>query len=285
MPSTAVPPRDSGAASTLPARTGHRGVSILRTAALVLVVAAFVWLALTVRLPGVDELRAQLDGFGWWSWLAFTVLYAAVALTPIPVTIMAVTAGVLFGAIEGTVLSVVGALLGSLGAYGIARAVGREVVLRGLGRHAETVERRLEDTGFLALLALRVAPGLPYWPVNYGAGALAVPLGIFAGSTAVGVIPGQLSLVAMGAFAVRPGVVNGVLLGVGWLAVGGLTLCGRCGAGDGQPGPRRGRRARRGRKARGVVRTRRLRVRDAACRDHSAPDVSRGLCTARRTCC
>lgn len=28
----------------------------------------------------------------------------------------------------------------------------------------------------------------------------------------------------MGAFAVRPGVVNGVLLGVGWLAVGGLTL-------------------------------------------------------------
>ena len=224
MPSTAVPPRDSGAASTLPARTGHRGVSILRTAALVLVVAAFVWLALTVRLPGVDELRAQLDGFGWWSWLAFTVLYAAVALTPIPVTIMAVTAGVLFGAIEGTVLSVVGALLGSLGAYGIARAVGREVVLRWLGRHAETVERRLEDTGFLALLTLRVAPGLPYWPVNYGAGALAVPLGIFAGSTAVGVIPGQLSLVAMGAFAVRPGVVNGVLLGVGWLAVGGLTL-------------------------------------------------------------
>lgn len=98
------------------------------------------------------------------------------------------------------------------------------MVLRGLGRHAETVERRLEDTGFLALLALRVAPGLPYWPVNYGAGALAVPLGIFAGSTAVGVIPGQLSLVAMGAFAVRPGVVNGVLLGVGWLAVGGLTL-------------------------------------------------------------
>lgn len=224
MPSTAVPPRDSGAASTLPARTGHRGVSILRTAALVLVVAAFVWLALTVRLPGVDELRTQLDGFGWWSWLAFTVLYAAVALTPIPVTIMAVTAGVLFGAIEGTVLSVVGALLGSLGAYGIARAVGREVVLRWLGRHAETVERRLGDTGFLALLTLRVAPGLPYWPVNYGAGALAVPLGIFAGSTAVGVIPGQLSLVAMGAFAVRPGVVNGVLLGVGWLTVGGLTL-------------------------------------------------------------
>jgi hypothetical protein len=38
------------------------------------------------------------------------------------------------------------------------------------------------------------------------------------------VIPGQLSLVAMGAFAVRPGVVNGVLLGVGWLTVGGLTL-------------------------------------------------------------
>ena len=224
MPSTAAPPGDSGAVSTLPARTGPRGVSILRTAALVLVVAAFVWLALTVRLPGVDELRARLDGFGWWSWLAFTGLYAAVALTPIPVTIMALTAGVLFGAIEGTVLSVAGALLGSLGAYGLARAVGREVVVRRLGPHAETLAGRLEDTGFLALVALRVAPGLPYWPVNYGAGAFAVPLTVFAGSTAVGVVPGQLSLVAMGACAVRPGVVNGALLAVGWLAVGGLTL-------------------------------------------------------------
>ena len=63
MPSTAVPPGDSGAASTLPARTGHRGVSILRTAALVLVVAAFVWLALTVRLPGAGPAGwLDLDG-------------------------------------------------------------------------------------------------------------------------------------------------------------------------------------------------------------------------------
>ena len=199
-------------------------VTWARNAALILVLVLMVWLAFTVDLPSQDELEATIDGYGWAGWLVFILIYALVAVTPIPVTIMAVTAGVLFGAIEGTVLSVVGALLGSLGAYGIARAVGREVVLRRLGRHAETVERRLGDTGFLALLTLRVAPGLPYWPVNYGAGALAVPLGIFAGSTAVGVIPGQLSLVAMGAFAVRPGVVNGVLLGVGWLTVGGLTL-------------------------------------------------------------
>lgn len=47
---------------------------------------------------------------------------------------------------------------------------------------------------------------------------------MFVGSTAVGVIPGQVSLVALGAFAVHPGVLNGVFLGAGWLAVGVLTV-------------------------------------------------------------
>lgn len=224
MPSSAVPPRDAappgqdgdGASASL--------ATAIRTLLLVLVVVLFIWLATTVRLPEIDTLRARLESFGFWSWLVFTLGYAAVALTPIPVTLMALTAGVLFGAVQGSILSIAGALLGSVGAYWIARALGRDVILRRLGRHADTVEEHLADAGFLALLTLRVAPGLPYWPVNYGAGALGVPWAMFAGSTAVGVIPGQVSLVALGAFAVNPGVLNGTILGIGWIAVGVLTV-------------------------------------------------------------
>lgn len=224
MPSSAAPPSD--AASSRPDRRGSSGSvgTAIRTLLLVVVVALFIWLATSVRLPDIDTLRDRLASFGFWSWLVFVLAYAGVALTPVPVTLMALTGGVLFGAVQGSVLSVAGALLGSIGAYWIARALGRDVILRGLGRHADTVEEHLEDAGFLALLTLRVAPGLPYWPVNYGAGALGVPSGMFVGSTAVGVIPGQVSLVALGAFAVNPGVLNGVILGVGWLAVGVLTV-------------------------------------------------------------
>ena len=70
-----------------------------------------------------------------------------VALTPVPVTLMALTGGVLFGAVQGSVLSVAGALLGSIGAYWIARALGRDVILRGLGRQPATSEFRFTSCG------------------------------------------------------------------------------------------------------------------------------------------
>lgn len=197
--------------------------SVLRLALLVVLTVAFVWLALTVRLPEIDELREMLAGYGAWSWLVFVGAYAVVGLTPIPVTIMAVTAGLLFGPVVGSLLSVVGASVGAVGAYGIARLAGHDVVMRGLGRHARRVEDALEERGFLAIMALRCAPGLPYWPVNYGAGAVGVPFGTFAVASALGSIPGQVSLVAIGAFLVRPGVFNGTIVALAWAAVLGMT--------------------------------------------------------------
>lgn len=197
---------------------------MLRGAALVLPVAVLVWLASTVRLPDLPTLEARLVQYGFWSWAVFVGLYAVVSLTPVPVTLLALAGGVLFGVLEGTVLSVVGAMLGSIGAYRIARALGKKAVLGMLGPHAATVEEHLQDAGFLAVLTLRVAPGIPYWPVNYGAGALGVPFHVFVPAAALGSVPGQAALVALGAFVARPGVVHGVVLGVSWLAVLVCTL-------------------------------------------------------------
>ena len=197
---------------------------ISRTAFLVVVAVVFVWLAFTVRLPELDELRVALDGYGAWAWLVFVAAYAVVALTPIPVTIMAVAAGLLFGPLAGSLLSVAGASMGAVGAYGIARLAGHELVMKGLGKHADTLEDAFEERGFLSIIVLRCAPGLPYWPVNYGAGAMGVPLGSFAAASTLGSVPGQVSLVAVGAFVAHPGVVNAVIVALAWAAVIVLTL-------------------------------------------------------------
>lgn len=197
--------------------------SVLRIAFLLVLAVVFVWLALTVRLPEIGELREILAGYGAWSWLVFVGAYAVVGLTPIPVTIMAVTGGLLFGPVVGSLLSVAGASVGAVGAYGLARLAGHEVVMKGLGKHAQRVEDAFEDRGFLAIMALRCAPGLPYWPVNYGAGAVGVPIGTFTLASTLGSIPGQVSLVAVGAFIARPGVVNGVIVALAWIAVLGMT--------------------------------------------------------------
>lgn len=193
--------------------------SLVRTGALLGAVLLMVWLAFNVSLPSVGQLRDWIDDFGWASRLVFVAVYAVVALTPIPVTVMAMTGGVLFGVVEGSALSVVGAVAGCLGAYWIARGLGQDTVLRLLGRHRATVEDQLGSAGFPAVFTLRVLPGLPYWPINYGAGALGVPYREFAVATVVASVPGQVSLVAVGAFAATPNAFHAIVVVLAWAVV------------------------------------------------------------------
>ena len=207
-----------------PARDSTPWGSILRNIALVLVLAAMLWLALNVRLPELGTLQARIAGMGVWGLFAFIALYALVALTPIPVTIMAVTGGLVFGLPVGTVLSLVGVVIGCWGAYWLARAVGRQTVMRLLGGHAQMVQERLEGGGFFAVCTLRLLPGMPYWPVNYGSGVLGIRHHEFLIATALSSLPGQLSLVAIGAFIADPSLLHGIAVGISWVAVIVLTI-------------------------------------------------------------
>lgn len=211
-----------------PSGGGVDVVLILRIILLVAVAAVLVWLALTVRLPELAELRDRLDALGPWALFVFTVVYALVALTPIPVAVMSLAGGLMFGVIMGSLLSIVGSFAGAVGAYGLARVAGGDLVMRGLGRYAGRIEEGLADErrGFLAVLTLRAAPGLPYWPLNYGAGAVGFPFAGYAAASALGVIPGQLSLVAIGAFIAHPDVVHGIVVAAAWAAVIVLTVWG-----------------------------------------------------------
>ena len=211
-------------AESSPARDSTPWGSILRNVALVLVLAAMLWLALNVRLPDLGTLQAEIAGMGVWGLFAFIALYALVALTPIPVTIMAVTGGLVFGLPVGTALSMIGVVIGCWGAYWLARGLGRETVLHLLGGHARMVQERLEGGGFFAVCTLRLLPGMPYWPVNYGSGVLGIRHHEFLIATALSSLPGQLSLVAIGAFIADPSLLHGIAVGISWVAVIVLTI-------------------------------------------------------------
>lgn len=220
-------PDDAAPDDAAPAPAGRTGLqwgTYLRNTLLVLVLLLMLWLAFNVRLPSVDQLRAEMEGLGWAAWIVFVLLYAIVAMTPIPVTIMAVTGGLLFGIVEGGILSVIGVFIGCWGAYWLARALGRATVVKMLGTHAETVERHLADAGFQAVATLRLMPGLPYWPVNYGSGAFGVSQRDFLAAGLISTIPGQVSLVAVGAFISEPGVVPAAVVLCAWAVVVTLTV-------------------------------------------------------------
>ncbi|RJN32777.1 TVP38/TMEM64 family protein [Nesterenkonia natronophila] len=202
----------------------ERWVSVLRNMALGLVVLGLLWVAFNVELPPVHELQQNIEAVGWAGWIAFVGLYALVATTPIPVTIMAVAGGLLFDVVTGTILSVVGVMLGCWAAYWVARALGKQTMRKLLGRHRATVEQHLRDSGFYAVATLRLVPGIPYWPVNYGSGAFGVRHTPYVLASLASCIPGQFSLVAVGAFIADPSVLTGGIVAVGWAAVAILTV-------------------------------------------------------------
>src|SRR5699024_7177446 len=66
--------------------------------------------------------------------------------------------------------------------------------------------------------------GFPYWPVNYGSGALGVDNRTFLIATLASSLPGQLSLVAVGAFIGDPTILNGIVVAASWALVIVLTI-------------------------------------------------------------
>lgn len=198
------------------------GFSLRSTLSLLTTIGAIgllIWLSFNVDIPEPDVLRDMIQGYGWAGWLVFIGITALIAITPIPVTIPALVAGSLYGVILGSLFSFTGVMIGSWLGYWLARLTGQDLTFKLLGRHGTTVKKYLSNAGFLAMCTARLMPGLPYWPVNYGAGALGVNQYAFVAATFVASIPGQISLVSLGAFLANQSLFNGVVLVSAWILV------------------------------------------------------------------
>ncbi|MGQ1839005.1 TVP38/TMEM64 family protein [Kocuria turfanensis] len=196
--------------STEPARDPEAGkggsrpvwVTVLKAGVLLLLLAAAVWYLISHELPTVEQIRGFVEGFGAWGPLVFAVVFMLVAATPVPVTIMAVSGGFLFGMAQGSVVGVVATTAGAWLGYWLARFLGRDALYRLAGPRMGTVERKLDGKGFLTVLVLR--PVLPNWTLSYGSGLVRIPQRDYLAATLLGGMPGQISFAALGAFTSRP---------------------------------------------------------------------------------
>lgn len=200
--------------------TRHRSV-VLRFAAFIAFLIAVTVVGLLVPLPSVATLRSAIASGGFPGEAVFVVGYALLTLTPAPKSLLSVVAGVVGGFALGVVTVYLGALLGAAAAFVIGRQLGRGAVERFTGARIEAIDRAVTSRGFLAMLTLRLIPVVPFTALNYGAGLTGVRRRDYALATAVGIVPGDLAYVAVGAY--------GMQLGWGfWVAV--LALAALSGA-------------------------------------------------------
>lgn len=119
-------------------------------------------------------------------------LGAWVVLTPalFPGTVMAAAGGMAFGAPAGAALAVGGALVGGLTAFALGRVGARGPVERLVNSRPRLagIYTLLERRGFAAVLAARLAPGVPACALHYAAGASPVRVRAFAAAMAIGAV-------------------------------------------------------------------------------------------------
>ncbi len=201
---------------------GRRRRAVIRLGILLFLVAATAVAVLVFPLPPVGEVSGYFGSTGGWGPAAFIVAYAALTLAPVPKNVLSVAAGLVFGLGGGIAVVYAAAMLGSVAAFWLGRWLGREAVENFTGTQVEKVDRLLRRRGLAAMIGVRLVPVLPFTAINYAAGLTSLGWWHYVLGTAIGILPGTVSFVALGAFGLKPGWQLNLALG----ALGVLTLAG-----------------------------------------------------------
>jgi uncharacterized membrane protein YdjX (TVP38/TMEM64 family) len=164
---------------------------------LVLAIAvAFVLVTLAGIRPG--DVRSWVDGAGLAGPVVFVLAGGVLGLALFPGHVTAAVAGLLFGALAGTALALAATLLGAALCLLAARRLGANAVLSLLGPRGRRWRAWLEANGFSAVLATRLAPGMPSGAVNYLAGLAGIRPRAFYAAVALGALPKTIAYVTLG---------------------------------------------------------------------------------------
>jgi uncharacterized membrane protein YdjX (TVP38/TMEM64 family) len=188
MPALHAVPTVSGSPDD---RRGLRRTLLVRIAILVVILGAaslVAWRLGYFKLLGSGGLRRLMDRLHRVPWIGplYVVGFAIVAALGIPLTPLVLLAGALFGFFEGVVVAWVGLVLGTSGAYLIARLVGGAPVTRLLAGHEDIIAKLRGRRGFLTLLRLRAIPLIPSLLLDYSAGTAHMDYVAYVGATMLG---------------------------------------------------------------------------------------------------
>jgi uncharacterized membrane protein YdjX (TVP38/TMEM64 family) len=179
--------------------TPERRIALLRLGGFAAFIGAVVVVALvTGSVPSTDEIRDFGDDLGPAGALVFVPLSALLSSAFFPGPALAASAGLLFGIPLGTGIALAGAVCAACLQLSITRYLARDEIAGMLPARVRRIDGFLERRGFLAVLYIRIIPGLPYVPINYGSGLTSLRLRDMAAGTAVGGFPKTFAYVALG---------------------------------------------------------------------------------------
>lgn len=169
-----------------------------------------------------QRVREWVDAFGPAAPLAYVVLSALLGLLLVPGPLLAGVSGLLFGPILGTAVTLAAAIASAVLSLLLARRIGAAGMSELSGERLEALAGTLERHGVLAVIAQRLAPGVPDGPCNYAAGLLRIRPSQIALGTLIGSAPRAFSYTALGSTIGDPTSTLG-LVSVGVIVLTGLA--------------------------------------------------------------
>ncbi len=153
-------------------------------------------LAAMITAEKLDRVVARAGP--WGPLVVAGLMTLAVVMSPIPSAPIAMAAGAAYGHLWGTVYVLLGAELGALIAFGIARMVGRAPLRRWFGDRIDAgllgSQNALTATVFLS----RLMPFVSFDLISYAAGLSCLRLWRFALATLAGIVPASFLLAHLG---------------------------------------------------------------------------------------
>ena len=136
------------------------------------------------------EIAEQLRSWGAWAMAASVLLMVAHSFVPLPSELIAIANGIVFGLVAGTLVTWVGAMLGAILAFAIARWFGRRFVESILPtRYTAAIDEWTKESGTLVLLVSRLLPIVSFNLINYAAGLTPISWWTFIWTTGLGIVP------------------------------------------------------------------------------------------------
>ncbi len=151
----------------------------------------------------VQSLEATISQFGVLGPISvITLMTLAIVMSPIPSAPIALASGAVYGHYWGAIYVTIGAELGALVAFGLARFIGLEAVQKWLGTKPSSsfLNRFMQSQNALtvAVFATRLMPFLSFDIISYAAGLTPLKAWRFAIATLLGIAPASFALAHFG---------------------------------------------------------------------------------------
>ena len=158
-----------------------------------------------VFLQGItaQSIRDWVSGFGVMAPMAYIFVWAILPIFFFPVPVLALAGGLSFGLVDGTIYTLIGAMVNSSLMFLLANILAKDMV-------SKYLEDKLPDKwwdrfqsadgkeGFLIVLICRLIPIMPYNVINYVSGLTKIRFSNYFLATLIGIFPGTVIFLNVG---------------------------------------------------------------------------------------